>query len=159
MSLSGTVYPDDKKIVVTNEVNFSCVFVSTYSSFSEISTILQFRAIDYGMEICELHIDLPQSSAAAERVEAISVYRLESSSPLDVRSLSYRTRPRRLGRLGDVHAAINAEVDWHRKMTCKLEEVLTLELACPEDIPVGTQCSLEWWQRKEESIPGNDPCR
>ncbi|KAG6873899.1 hypothetical protein C0995_009678 [Termitomyces sp. Mi166 len=137
MSLSGTVYPDDKKVVVTDK----------------ISTILQFRAIDYGMEICELHIDLPPSSVLAGQVEAISVYRLESSSPLDLGSLSYKTSPRRIGCLGDIYATADKETHWHRKMTCTLEAVLTLELACPQDIPVGKRCNLEWLQSKE-ATPG-----
>ncbi|KAF8067797.1 hypothetical protein FPV67DRAFT_1415931 [Lyophyllum atratum] len=133
LSLSGTVYPDDKKV---------------------ISTVVQFRAIDYGMEACDVHITLAPARASLGHVEAISLYRLESATPLDLETLSHRTSPRRLGRIADIQAVLGSETHWHRKMSCSMEEVLTFELACPHDIPVGTICDLEWWQTKEESTPG-----
>lgn len=138
LSLSGTVYPDDKKVVIAKT----------------ISTVVQFRAIDYGMEACEVHITLPPARASPGHVEAISLYRLESAIPLDLETLSHRTSPRRLGRIADIRAVLGNETHWHRRMSCSIEEVLTFELACPHDISVGTTCDLEWWQTKEESTPG-----
>ncbi|KAG6816783.1 hypothetical protein H0H87_003046 [Tephrocybe sp. NHM501043] len=139
MSLSGTVYPEDKKVVVVNKV----------------STIMQFRAIDYGMEICELQINLPLMSTPAGEIKVISIYRLESSVPLDLETLSYMTSPRRIGRLGEIRALPSQETHWHRRMSCTLEEVITIELSCPQDIPINSRCNLEWSQHKEEATPGN----
>ncbi|KAG6853252.1 hypothetical protein C0991_005710 [Blastosporella zonata] len=139
MALSGTVYPEERKVIISNKV----------------STIMQFRAIDYGMEICELQIHLPPSSASAGEIQAISVYRLESSAPLNLERLSYKTSPQRLGRLGDIRSVPGDETHWHRRISCSLEDVLTVELACPQDIPTGTRCNLEWSQHKEEANPGD----
>lgn len=115
---------------------------------------MQFRAIDYGMEDCEIHVTLPPASGSTQYIEAVSVYRLEVSSPLNLQTLSHSTAPRRAGKLADIRAVAGEETHWYRKQSCALEELLSFELACPSDMPFGTTCSLEWWQHKEETVPG-----
>ncbi|RDB30233.1 hypothetical protein Hypma_007152 [Hypsizygus marmoreus] len=138
MALSGTVYPDEKRVVVANK----------------ITTVIQFRAIDYGMETCDIHINLLPASEPSVHFEGVSIYRLESAAPLDLRILSHRTSPKRVGKLADIHAMAGQATHWHHRLSCSLEEVLTFELACPSDVPIGMTCNLEWWQGKEESSPG-----
>ncbi|KAI0043697.1 hypothetical protein FA95DRAFT_1681706 [Auriscalpium vulgare] len=55
----------------------------------QVSTVVQFRTIDYGMENCTLVVDFPHASFAA----TLHVWRLDAPARLDMRSLTYSSRP------------------------------------------------------------------
>jgi len=75
-------------------------------------TIVQFRAIDFGMEECSLVVRLPYAEEPLENNAAFALQgtpRLEFCSldverPIDVRKLSWRTRPACTNMLGSVVA-------------------------------------------------------
>ena len=123
-----------------------------------MSTIIQFRAIDWGMEICELHIDLPESYGQEGHSGSLAVYRINSTIPLDSSTLSYNIRPPRVAKLGNIPVG-NDTLTWHRKFHCVTDEVLSFELGClPLDESGGEAgCSVEWVQIKD-SLPGELPC-
>ncbi|KAF8433676.1 hypothetical protein L210DRAFT_3649499 [Boletus edulis BED1] len=131
---SGTITPDDRKVRIT----------------PTMSTIVQFRAIDWGMEICELHIHLPESYGQEGHSGSLGVYRINSTIPLDSSSLSYNTRPPRVVRQGVIPLG-NGVVTWHRKFSCATEEVLSFELSClPSEESGGDPgCFVEWVQIKD----------
>ena len=118
-----------------------------------MSTIIQFRAIDWGMEICELHVDLPESFGHG----LLALYRVNSTIPLDTSSLSYNTRPPRIAKLGNIPLG-NDIVTWHRKFSCAMDEVLSFELSCLPLMESGgdSDCFLDWVQIKD-AIPGEPP--
>ncbi|KAJ3552794.1 hypothetical protein NM688_g3967 [Phlebia brevispora] len=124
----GTITPEVTQFMVTDT----------------ISTVVQFRAIDYGMENCELNVLFPAVGAGEESQSAISVYRLNTSYALDSSTLSYATRPPRLPKLADIPLNALDNIHWHRTFVCPTESVLTFEFACSTSI--GHSCNLEWWQ-------------
>ncbi|KAJ7670411.1 hypothetical protein B0H14DRAFT_3909505 [Mycena olivaceomarginata] len=133
LSPIGTISPEDRRVLVTNK----------------ISTVVQFRAIDYGMEICELHIVLPEFLHLQQNAAALSVFRLNASYPIDVKTLAYSNRPAHVGKLADIFIERGTGVHWRRNFTCEMEELLTFELRCsPGDDQ--SLCAMEWWQNKDD---------
>ncbi|KAI0631479.1 hypothetical protein C8Q77DRAFT_1218951 [Trametes polyzona] len=132
----GTLSPNERRLRVSPEVH----------------TILQFRAIDFGMEDCRLVITLPALNAPLERGASLSltpgsrldVFRLDAPRPVDVQTLSYRTRPPPLavgaklatvvvdGKGGDVEVT---------RFACPWSSLHVFEVACAE----GTECALDVW--------------
>ena len=124
----------------------------------KMSTIIQFRAIDWGMEICELHVDLPESFGQEGHSGSLALYRVNSTIPLDTSALSYDTRPPRIAKLGNI-ALGNGDVTWHRKFSCAMDEVLSFELSCLplEESGGDSNCLVEWVQIKDK-VPGERQC-
>ncbi|KAG2039749.1 hypothetical protein BDR03DRAFT_859530 [Suillus americanus] len=123
---TGTISPDDRKV----------------------STIFQFRAIDWGMENCELHVALPP----VDRPTTLALYRLNATVPVDISTLSFNVRPPRVAKLGNIVPGKDS-LDWHRKLSCAMDDVLVFELACSED-ESSSSCDIEWWQAHKETAPG-----
>ncbi|PBK82386.1 hypothetical protein ARMGADRAFT_946822 [Armillaria gallica] len=140
MSPAGTISFDESHVIVNQTV----------------STIIQFRAFDWGMETCQLGLSLPSANSSTTAQPALTVYRLNASHALDPRSLSYRTRPERASQIADVE--LSAEPShWQRNFTCATEEVLTFEFAC-SGLSLPDLCKFDWWQDKRSDItPGKGP--
>ncbi|KAF8550778.1 hypothetical protein OG21DRAFT_373468 [Imleria badia] len=135
MTSIGTVFPAHHRVMATPTV----------------STILQFRAVDYGMEACELMISLPARHEAAEVTGepsfvasdlpiTIHLSQLDMSSPLDGETISYRTQPRPLREIAEFSIR-NLPATFSHNFTCKMEEVLTFKVGCQSP-----ECHVEWWQ-------------
>ncbi|KAJ7484283.1 hypothetical protein FB451DRAFT_1028782 [Mycena latifolia] len=127
MSPIGTVVPEDRRV----------------------STIAQFRTIDWGMEDCELHLSLPtlNVSIASPPNVGVELYRLNQTYPLDLATLSYRSRPLRVAQVASIPLARGEGTLWHGRFGCPADSVLTFELslACPR--ATAGECTLEWWQK------------
>jgi len=138
---AGTVYPEDRRILITPSV----------------STVVQFRAIDYGMEICELHVNLPpllpNSTLYPGYTFMVTLHRLDVSAPLDTRSLSYNSRPHRLFKIDDIPLSSEGVTHWHRKFSCSSEEVLSFELSRPS-FDEDYNGRVEWWQDRTSNGSG-----
>ena len=109
------------------------------------------------MEICELHVDIPESFGQEGHSGSLALYRVNSTTPLDSASLSYNTRPSRIAKLGNIPLG-NGIVTWHRKFSCATDEVLSFELSCLplEDSGGDSGCFVEWIQIKG-TAPGKPP--
>lgn len=110
------------------------------------------------MELCEVRLSLPASNRTSLLEDSphfpLSFYRLNSSAELDPTTLSFATRPPRLPKIADIPFEYGGNSSWSRVFGCKMEEVLTFELACSAESTHGN-CDLEWWQDKEgKSDPG-----
>ncbi|KAI0325746.1 hypothetical protein GY45DRAFT_1329853 [Cubamyces sp. BRFM 1775] len=117
---------------------------------SDIHTIVQFRAIDFGMEDCHLVFSLPPpdtpleagASFAMSPAARFDVFRLDAQKPIDVKTLSHRTRPPVLGRVA--HAveprADGGETLIHR-FPCAWSSLHAFAVACAQ----GTDCMLDVW--------------
>jgi len=140
MSPSGMISSEARRVLVTDTV----------------STVVQFRAIDYGMEICELHVDLPRllpnTTSYPGQNAMVSLFRLSASLPVDVKTLSRDTRPARLFKVADIQLSSEGISRWRRKMACASEEVLSFELA---SFGSDYGCHVEWWQDRED--PSGNP--
>ncbi|OJT11907.1 hypothetical protein TRAPUB_11553 [Trametes pubescens] len=115
----------------------------------DVHTIIQFRAIDFGMEDCRLELTLP---ALGEQLEAgaslsmtpgsrIELFHLAAPRPIDVQALTYRTRPRAQGSVGSVVVdGKGGDVEFY-KFPCKWSSLHAFEVRCVE----GTECALDVW--------------
>ncbi|PPQ64164.1 hypothetical protein CVT24_008799 [Panaeolus cyanescens] len=143
MTRNGIVSPEDR-----------LVKVSKY-----ISTIVEFRAIDFGMENCELKLRIPANATAREHGAPlehffIGVYRLDTNKPLDTKALSYNTAPRRLTNVANIEVSPGKPIDYHANFHCPWDTILTFELSCfgeERKELSGGPCSIQWWQNKESA--------
>ncbi|EGN92260.1 hypothetical protein SERLA73DRAFT_173018 [Serpula lacrymans var. lacrymans S7.3] len=115
MTPIGTISPEDRRVHIT----------------PTISTILQFRALDFGMEHCQLQVVLPTSVAS--------------------NTLSYKTCPGFIGKIADIK--VDYGLTWSHNFTCATDEVITFELACSSSKNPGGECYVDWWQTKGQSNP------
>jgi hypothetical protein len=100
------------------------------------------------MDNCELHVALPP----VDRPTTLALYRLNATVPVDISTLSFNVRPPRVAKLGNIVAGRDG-LDWHRKLSCVMDDVLVFELGCSEDESSGS-CDIEWWQAHKETPPG-----
>ncbi|KAJ7585127.1 hypothetical protein C8J56DRAFT_829377 [Mycena floridula] len=143
LSSIGTISPEDRQLRVSRT----------------ISTVMQFRAMDFGMEICELQMMMPNASTNSLQYLVLPSVQLElfqlKSLPrrLQEHSLSYSTRPVREKSLGRIE--FQAGMSWKYQFPCAMDELFTFELACPSDRKAAMEdtCRLEWWQNQEHSSP------
>ncbi|KAF5381202.1 hypothetical protein D9757_007864 [Collybiopsis confluens] len=138
-SIIGTINPDDRQVRATKDV----------------STVVQFMAIDYAMEICELRLllslsTLPLSISPSPKPLTLTLNRLDTNTNLDPRSLSFSSRPPTKAKLADIVVDRTKGIDWTRRLPCSMHEVLTFELACSQsDFDSLEECGVEWWQDKQ----------
>ncbi|KAJ7664448.1 hypothetical protein DFH06DRAFT_323722 [Mycena polygramma] len=134
----GTAYPLDRKVRVS----------------PEISTVIQFRVQDWGMERCSLafrsSVGKSQSGNHHERDMAehwtgsVDVWRLDEGKRINGQSLSWNTRANRR----DLMASWNLSTAEHLEtgeFDCKSGSILTFELSCSSN-----DCQLEFIQTKEK---------
>ncbi|KAK0192791.1 hypothetical protein F5146DRAFT_1136608 [Armillaria mellea] len=126
MSHIGTFNPEERQVRVTNS----------------ISTVLQFMAVDYGMETCELHLQLDFNSSASDELvlrsenTVLSIFRLNSTTLLDAQTMSFSTRPAVISNILNIPVNQGTGIHWHRKFSCPMHEFLTFEIAV---FPLGLQ--------------------
>ncbi|KAI0067446.1 hypothetical protein BV25DRAFT_1819784 [Artomyces pyxidatus] len=108
--------------------------VRTFQVSPEISTIVQFRAIDYGMENCTLTLALPAPHSDVQ----LDVWALSTSTRLDVRTLSWKTRPPRTERVGHATNLIG-EVTF-TPFQCSSGSYHTFEVSCA----TGGDCAVDF---------------
>ncbi|OCH85540.1 hypothetical protein OBBRIDRAFT_784745 [Obba rivulosa] len=103
-------------------------------------TIAQFRAVDFGMEDCSLVIKLPNEGELLEgglqwNMGAGSnfvVHALDAKTPLDLRKLSWRTRPARLREIARF-APRAGEESFVARLPYKWSSLHTFEVSCASD--------------------------
>lgn len=101
----------------------------------KVSTIVQFRAIDYGMENCSLALTPTSAEGSALADVDLDVWTLADApqrpgrrlnANLDVRTLTWASRPARKEHVG-VLKVVGGET---RMFTCPSGSYHTLEIAC-----------------------------
>ncbi|KAF8997013.1 hypothetical protein BDQ17DRAFT_1249109, partial [Cyathus striatus] len=122
LSSAGTISPSIKK--------------------GQISTIAQFRVLDYGMELCELRFQLNETLPST----SLSVYRMMAAKALDGTQLNYRNSPRKAELLGHLESdSYDGKINWAHKMPCMMDDILTFHVSCSNKHPY-RQCDLTWLQ-------------
>jgi len=144
-----------------------------------VSTVIQFRAIDWGMETCELQLVLPARAhvQTSTRPFTLTLFRLKATStslPLSARTLTYANRPARISKVAaiEVHPAswytqagestsepgsttnLAEDIRWHRNFVCASDELLTFEIGCVPAPGEGQDrgCFAEWWQNRDDPM-------
>ncbi|EPQ51898.1 hypothetical protein GLOTRDRAFT_80906 [Gloeophyllum trabeum ATCC 11539] len=136
MARIGTISPEDRQIRVTRSV----------------STIVQFRVLDYGMEWCDLQLTIPLNSDDSVQIcdgnMALAIHRLNASSLLNGKKLGYKARPARVSKIAEIELSKMKDVDFRRRVSCRMGEVLTFEIVHSS---VESDCYVEWWQDPDKS--------
>ncbi|KAJ7640760.1 hypothetical protein DFH06DRAFT_621630 [Mycena polygramma] len=117
---------------------------------STISTVIQFRTIDWMLEFCALRIRLPGTDnnltdTASNHVE---VYRINATSPLDINSLALISLPQQKEKLAALRMGGNDGFDWSYRFGCAMDTLQTFILTGGD-----SQTEVEWWQDKQVEIP------
>ncbi|KAI0710871.1 hypothetical protein C8Q76DRAFT_738985 [Earliella scabrosa] len=115
---------------------------------SKIHTIVQYRAIDFGMEDCHLVFTLPNLGSPVKNHASFTinpssrfdVFRLKAEQPIDIKKLSYRTKPQVAEKVATVQARLDGEILIHR-FPCPWSSLHVFEIACAE----GTECLVNVW--------------
>ena len=100
------------------------------------------------MEDCQLVFTLPALGAPLENPawftmdagSRFDVFRLAAERPLDVKKLSYRTKPKVSQKVATLHAHPNEETEIYR-FPCPRASLHVFEIACAE----GSDCFLDAW--------------
>ncbi|THU90408.1 hypothetical protein K435DRAFT_728399 [Dendrothele bispora CBS 962.96] len=107
----------------------------------DISMILQFRVMDYGMERCTLIAKLPSPTELdqseyprfydiVERGLHVDIWQLEDTGELIAKSMSYASRPRRQVLVGSWKVEMGRETYLTETRNCTSRSLLTFELGC-----------------------------
>ncbi|KAI0815994.1 hypothetical protein BC628DRAFT_1334874, partial [Trametes gibbosa] len=132
----GTVYPDDRRILVSKSV----------------STIAQFRNLDYAMENCVVHLSLPvetdtfQPNTSLAKTSAVDIWVLEDSEELaqDIRGTAVARAPRRQSLLRLATLPFSASGSHQSPaFRCPSGKYTTLEIACSN---ASSECHVDFWQ-------------
>lgn len=123
----GTISPDARRFFVSPEV----------------SSVAQFRAIDFGFENCSLRFSLKppvqHNVTVGPNPSTISVWLLDSPSRINVQQLSWANRPPRL-RLLDAVVLSYGSLEETQSIRCPWGSFQTFEFSCERD------CLLDFWQ-------------
>ncbi|TFK40270.1 hypothetical protein BDQ12DRAFT_734275 [Crucibulum laeve] len=139
-SVLGTVYPDDRHIIVSPET----------------STVVQLRHIDYGMEHCILNVSVPKPAKNRDPAirmtlpSVVDIWGLDTELELSPHILWDYAPPRRT-LLGSLTVSLDKEASLP-EFFCRSGEFSTLEFACP---PASSEnCYVDFWQNKESPYGG-----
>lgn len=116
---------------------------------------MQFRAIDYGMEACELKLTMNPDTVTRTSSSPfeLEVFRLNATIPLDRKTSNYKTQPPRVAKVASIRVDPRLNTTWHRNFGCTSDELLTFEMACQPGIE-DADCHLEWWQTNQHPTSG-----
>jgi len=123
---------------------------------SDIRTIMQFRAMDFGMEKCAISLRLPPLLEDERDPHAfkladnsgemrLDVCKSDLSKPLDVQSLSFSTRPACREHVGTVVVKAGEESSMLPEFPCTWASYHTYEVSCAPDSP---HCMLDVWSNE-----------
>ncbi|KAI0700813.1 hypothetical protein C8T65DRAFT_580024 [Cerioporus squamosus] len=123
-----------------------------------VHTIVQFRAIDFGMEDCHLVFTLPKLGVPLEDHASFSmhpssrfdVFRLVVERPINVKKLSYRTKPKVAEKVATLQARMDGDTLIHR-FPCPWSSLHVFEVACAE----GTECMVDTWSSQNTTYGVN----
>ncbi|THU92334.1 hypothetical protein K435DRAFT_820512 [Dendrothele bispora CBS 962.96] len=143
-SREGYIYTDDRHVLIT----------------PEISTIIQFRNQDYGMENCTLEPTIPSlgnspvdldSSVRIDHLSIVEIWMLDNTREISrYDPVSWKHAPLRKTLLASI--SVSGEV-WNEQkfhFRCPSNGFSTFEFACSKLSP---NCHIDFWQRK--STPPN----
>ncbi|KIJ44346.1 hypothetical protein M422DRAFT_779431 [Sphaerobolus stellatus SS14] len=130
----GTVYPHDRHIEISRD----------------ISTILHFRHMDFGMESCVLHMRLQNSPGNpasplmnTSGINKVNVWRLDTNDEIFADTIHSSNFPPRRRNLLTNFTFMDQTPSSAFKFHCAFNEFTTLELSCADVEP---RCAVDFWQ-------------
>ncbi|KAL5492818.1 hypothetical protein ACEPAI_4266 [Sanghuangporus weigelae] len=133
----GTISPDSRRFALAQGM----------------SSISQFRAVDYGFENCSLSIALHSdpSQEFFSHGMLVDIWALDGSSKLDASRLSWNSRPRRKLLLESVEFRQNVTISLRQNWFCKWGSMQTFEFVCSGQSQI---CFADFWQNPKDSALG-----
>ncbi|THV07196.1 hypothetical protein K435DRAFT_383061 [Dendrothele bispora CBS 962.96] len=106
----------------------------------DFSTVVQFRAIDWNLDMCELHLRLGNEHTGSG---VINVFRIISNDVLDLKSLSFASLPSTDNKVGTVEVSPGSEriSGWSYSFGCETDSIHTFILAAAAE-----NTNVQWWQ-------------
>ncbi|VDB90021.1 unnamed protein product [Peniophora sp. CBMAI 1063] len=139
----SNVYTPPTKYALLPHEGYASVQSRRLLVTDEMSTIAQFRTLDWGMDNCTVEIVLPPITndvTTLNRIHApseIALWLLDPSSELDVKKLSFSTKPARVTSLGRLTVSPGVNVT-SPTFTCPRDAFPTIEIECS-----GPMCDLD----------------
>src|ERR1700761_2345284 len=121
--------------------------------YSQMSSIVEFQAVDYRMERCVLSLswDIPKNDSSklklGSRSETILLWALESTSHVKMSTLAWNSRPPRTKQIGQI--TIEHRTNYSYEFACPLNSVHAFEFMAN----TGTTL-VEWFQNTSDPRPG-----
>ncbi|KAI0318448.1 hypothetical protein OF83DRAFT_1171081 [Amylostereum chailletii] len=146
LSWEGTMSPDDRHFYVDSE--------------TKVATIAQFRVHDFGMEDCQVVVDVPPNEVLAASpgnktftlkpaVAAVEVWKVHTQDVLDPKRLSCRTLPTKRELVDTVLVQEGfAAATGH--FACPRDSLQTFLFVCKK----GESCMVDFWQDKRGALLG-----
>ncbi|KAF8157310.1 hypothetical protein K438DRAFT_1732311 [Mycena galopus ATCC 62051] len=120
----GMIYPEDREFLVNNEV----------------STISQFRTLDFGMEHCVATLEIPsqdqiqdtprKSISSFDAPVTLEIWMLDAEERIDPHTLTWTTRPARI----ELLTTIVVQQGYNRldslPFACRARTLFTFEISC-----------------------------
>ncbi len=159
----GTVYPDDRRILISDNVS-SRTFMEPEPSLTvstKVSTIVQFRNLDYAMESCILNFSVPVETAgfhpdvSLAPSSIIDVWTLADSGELaqDIRGRDILARaPARRTLLATLPFPASGSQQ-SKAFHCPSGAFTALELVCSHTAPA---CRVDFWQDRRAKPVGGE---
>ncbi|KAH9474308.1 hypothetical protein JR316_0012766 [Psilocybe cubensis] len=159
---TGLISREDRTVMISPSVStfhVGSMDQITYIIRLKVSTIVQFRAVDYGMERCILTIRM--SSATTDVLDVprgVSIHRLDAShGPLDLKKLSYSNRPTRISTMGALQVSPGTLSDWQTEFHCMWDTLHIFEFGYTgqaiDEYRDNSTFTIQWSQNKEEEDP------
>ncbi|KAH9979595.1 hypothetical protein BGW80DRAFT_1279156, partial [Lactifluus volemus] len=152
----GSVPYNDRHLLVDPEViRFYSLIAASRANHRKISTFVQFRALDYGMENCSLALHIPEHGSESMEIArigtTIDVWSLAVDfNKVDLRTLSHRTLPDRVSKVGTFTPKYNT-TERLPSFTCKSGTYHAFLLTCPEGVD-RESCWMDVTGTKEELV-------
>ena len=152
----GTEPPVDREFKVTATVrilNKSRCASSVGNMAPKVSTVAEFRAIDYGMEDCQLLLIAPAIISPNSTLHLgpgenwVNIWRLDASFPMDKKTLSWNTRPSRIRQLDKV--AMAPGMNYTYQFPCPSDSLHAFEFSAADE-----STDVVWSQDHSGPNPG-----
>ncbi|TCD64208.1 hypothetical protein EIP91_004442 [Steccherinum ochraceum] len=135
LEIGGLVPPADRQFKVT----------------PEISTIVEFRSVDYKMEDCELTVATPPASATNVTLglgnNVVDIWKIPSKFPINGKLLTWATRPNRVSKVASITMTHGMTYTHH--FHCPADTLHAFEFAAG-----GDSTYVDWVQDHYKPTPG-----
>ena len=123
----------------------------TVPDSSQVSSIVEFRSIDYKMENCVLTVATPPASASNVTLglgnNVVDIWSVAAEYPLNSKVLSWNSRPKRISKVGSV--MMTHGMNFTYPFSCPSDTLATFEFSAG-----GEGTYVDWVQGHKSPTPG-----
>ncbi|KAH8101222.1 hypothetical protein BXZ70DRAFT_117463 [Cristinia sonorae] len=111
--IGGLIAPGEKEVKIT----------------SKVSTIFQFRTVDFRMENCELAVSIPNFTnfTLSPGENLVDIWTSAADAPLDVKKLTWETRPARKAKIQTI--SMTHGINYNYSFPCPADNIFVFEFS------------------------------